>query len=251
MTDPWVTENKGEGPWTFEKQQAKYGYRNNPRWVDVAGVGVETLSPVWPMDDKVMSAGVTKGHKPCGYWFGEPAGNISGSGSGWDADIGYTTQQMSANGVQTLVRIGGGSCNWEWVILSGGGTITQDGVYTAPATNSNCADNPVIGLLCRGVIVATLEIAVNAYPTLGVTAWYCCHQAWNIYYSCSMGITCEGTVFGPYMDEAHTRWNDGHGGYNYCTCGWWTAGGCGSEEGEHDVRTETMLDEGCCPMQLL
>lgn len=44
----WIDENKGEGPWTFVKQETKLGYLNNPFWVegDLA----------------------TNTHTPCGYW---------------------------------------------------------------------------------------------------------------------------------------------------------------------------------------
>jgi hypothetical protein len=83
--------------------------------------------------------------------------------------IGYTTQSMQVNEQQTLNAIAeGGYCGdlvYAWEIISGGGSLnTNEGaevIYTAPATNPNCVNNPIITLKCNGVLRDNLKIAVN------------------------------------------------------------------------------------------
>jgi hypothetical protein len=85
--------------------------------------------------------------------------NCTGTGS-----IGYTTTGMQINEVQQLSStcgVGpGGNCNATWS-LTGGGSITSGGLYTAPASNANCTNNPIITLSCGGSVVATLALAIN------------------------------------------------------------------------------------------
>lgn len=52
----WITQNKGAGPWPFQKQEEKCGYVNNPRWTGV------------PASEVI--------HEPCGYW---PKGSVGTS----------------------------------------------------------------------------------------------------------------------------------------------------------------------------
>ena len=89
------------------------------------------------------------------------------------ASISYTTQQMAVGEQQSLTAIeGAGGCGapyYTWAITSGGGTLSKteymETVYTAPATNENCEQNPVITLSCNGAVMDTLQIAVNAVTT--------------------------------------------------------------------------------------
>ena len=85
--------------------------------------------------------------------------------------IGYTTQQMSVDEVQTLtVTDSVGECVYDWEISSGGGSLSSStGTsvdYTAPSANAECASNPTITLSVGGDTCDALQIAVNA-----VTGW--------------------------------------------------------------------------------
>lgn len=78
--------------------------------------------------------------------------------------IGYTTQQMNTNGTQTLTA-SGGLAPYSWSITAGGGSLSSGSgasvIYTAPAANVNCTNNPTIQLTetCGGF--TTLQIAIN------------------------------------------------------------------------------------------
>jgi len=110
--------------------------------------------------------------------------------------INYTSQQMSINQTQNLSwtddtvyppdlpcedPIPAFTFSWS---LSGGGSISsntaQSIIYTAPASNANCDNNATISLLCNGVVVDTLEIAINTggtgtayYSTICVAEGHC------------------------------------------------------------------------------
>jgi len=57
----WITDNKGQGPWSFTEQPNKFGYLNNPRWSSLPKA-VEFSEAVGnPID-------TTDTHKPCGHW---------------------------------------------------------------------------------------------------------------------------------------------------------------------------------------
>lgn len=110
--------------------------------------------------------------------------------------INYTSQQMNINQTQNLswtddtVYPAAPVCEdpmpaftFSWS-LSGGGSLNstteQNIVYTAPASNANCANNSTISLLCNGVVVDTLDIAINTggtgtayYSTVCVTEGHC------------------------------------------------------------------------------
>lgn len=267
MTAPWIIKNKGVRPWPFTKQLPKYGYRNNPRWVSLEGNRVIKNSPVWPMDEGKMTAVDASKHIPCGYWFGWPGSY----GDGPDippVGIGYTTPQMPAGGIQTLTPVDPNgnpvprpsSCRW--VVLSGGGSVTQDGVYTAPATNPNCENNATIGLVCDGVVVDTVEIAINTYANLSITAYEyrelgdlyipCCWSGigWSAVYFMSLAkYNCRG-------DRTYYIGNAGCALYNVpptcpgSNCGGYS--GCSSYTfGFRDFRTPAMKAAGCCPAPLM
>ena len=84
--------------------------------------------------------------------------------------ITYTTQSMAVDEEQSLGISETGdseaSC-FKWS-LSGGGSLSDETgfttTYTAPSSNADCAYNPTITLKCGGVVVDTLDIAVNAWP---------------------------------------------------------------------------------------
>jgi hypothetical protein len=154
--------------------------------------------------------------------------------------------QMSVNTSQTLTVLHPrADCVYQWT-LSGGGSLnaTQGNsvVYTAPATNPNCANNATITVAakgragCRpkdGVVCDTARIAVNAY-TLDHTAYQYkfCHQdftcVWSEggYYKETCPVvgqirgTCTGYESAYPVEEGY--WCGGGGASGYDTC-WWCA----------------------------
>jgi hypothetical protein len=100
--------------------------------------------------------------------------------------INYTSQQMSVSQTQNLSWTDDTAypdlvCTdpmahytFSWS-LSGGGSLSstteQNTVYTAPATNPNCASNATISLLCNGVEIDTLEIAIDAVGSSAYMAY--------------------------------------------------------------------------------
>ncbi len=190
------------------------------------------------------------------------------SGSGWAKDpsecptcgspsIGYTTTQMSINETQQLTVVGGGGGPYTWS-LSGGGSISSSGLYTAPGSNANCSNNPTISLICRGQTMATLSIAVNGYVDLTAAAY---RQKGLCKVTGSVGscvCNCGQT------DEIHGYTNRNcvgtFLGYSPYACTGSTYS-CGVEElGQDcttsscpmyvDVRTPDMITNGCCPEAL-
>ena len=179
--------------------------------------------------------------------------------------IGYTSQQMATNGTQTLSAVptgeGCGAAAYTWAITSGGGTLnTAEGdtvIYTAPATNASCANNPTIALYCDAVLQDTLLLAINAVTALQVvrecknrTCPVPCTAYTNCGY-CYRDFSCNGT-----------RYPDGNTANCVClSLGTWdTFGqvgsgtcitGAGVPEGFTDLRSSAQILAGCCPMQLL
>uniref|UniRef100_A0A6M3J3X4 Uncharacterized protein n=1 Tax=viral metagenome TaxID=1070528 RepID=A0A6M3J3X4_9ZZZZ len=166
--------------------------------------------------------------------------------------IGYVSQQMGVNDVQPLTVVDpvpGGSYTWE--VASGGGSITSDGVYTAPASNAECAGNPTISLLCNGVETATLQLAVNAGLTTAAFRKRCSiplHSPHPYAYCCSNRGRCSGSYIDATSAICLEHCGVASGGvvsYNEC------AYGGGEADGIYDVRTPAQKTAGCCPMQLL
>jgi len=98
-----------------------------------------------------------------------PAGDWIGCGSNpcdQAITIGYTTLGMQKNETQTLTA-SVALDSLTWAISAGGGSLNQSTgasvIYTAPATNASCANNPTITLSCNGVAKDHIHIAVNAY----------------------------------------------------------------------------------------
>jgi hypothetical protein len=102
----------------------------------------------------------------------------------------YTSLLMSCGGQQTFTPDGG--CGpYKFSVTSGGGTIDEDtGVYTAPATNVNCTDNPTITVTdCCG-ITASVSLAVNCYGpagALGIVQFEECSGCWCSPLGCNNG----------------------------------------------------------------
>ena len=91
--------------------------------------------------------------------------------------INYTTQQMSYGGTQELNAVGGAG-SYTWSIVSGGGSLSSSSgpstVYTAPADNENCANNPTILLTdaCQKTASARFAISGPQYTTAyRVSTW--------------------------------------------------------------------------------
>jgi len=179
--------------------------------------------------------------------------------------IGYTTQQMAVDGVQTLTVEGDpydSKCH-TWSLKGGGGSlfapdVNGDIVYTAPATNANCLNNPTIALSCGGTEVDTLKIAVNKPGTTGeavfVYAFSRClnfGSIWNCYINKDI-FDCDGT-FRSTDEWVHQ--------VNPCA----SCAECMAYDippispswddviatSPVDNRNQAMKDNGCCPEQLL
>ena len=79
-----------------------------------------------------------------------------------------TTPQMAAGASQTLYITGGSEYDTYYWSTTSGSLSSPTGhsvVYTAPATNPNCVNNPTITVTCGGDQIGTLTIAVNAYTS--------------------------------------------------------------------------------------
>lgn len=212
--------------------------------------------------------------------FTKHGAECSGFGNAKDPDecqdcgapsIGYTTTQMAINETQQLSVVGGGAGAYTWSV-SGGGSITPGGLYTAPSSNANCSNNPTISLLCGGHTMATLNIAVNA--AAGNAGYYnickknsfssgaCPDGSARLECTASMekyNYTCSGVVgtdlgscsglqvgydCGPGIKDCADEWP------GLCTA---AEGDCtsgcpnGCSTGYHDQRTDAQKLAGCCP----
>jgi len=166
--------------------------------------------------------------------------------------IGYTTQQMTVNGTQTLTVVGATEgCTYNWAIASGGGSLSSSTgtsvVYTAPATNAECANNPTITLSAGGAQCDLLKIAVNAYTGSLHATSYCCTPSNYPKYNCRQFGHCNGTleysadsrcVAGSCFENT-TLFNN--------NCAFLSL----PEKVWQDIRTAEMITAGCCPAILL
>jgi hypothetical protein len=201
--------------------------------------------------------------------------------------IGYITQQMSVDELQSFTVLDSDAeCDYQWGISTGGGSMDGN-TYTAPSTNVNCENNPTITLSTNGTIIDTLTIAVNAsngqnvgyvyhnldfegsFPECTQTTGTCngCYvqrDAWSEY----SNLHCDGT-------STPSGWKCGHpSNITWWSCSYCDEGGnceegsdcpgdclyptsiaiinnCRNTRGDEDQRTEQELAEGCCPQQLL
>ena len=198
--------------------------------------------------------------------------------------IGYTSLLMLCGQQQTFSAIGG--CQpYTWSIASGGGTITQDGVYTAPATNPNCTMNPTITLMdcCGGS--ASISLTINCYTgsevANGITDFRYCT------FTCEFrdpGCTvkgdwhtrkwqCDGILISDCQTNPSCLPAGADIGCTGCTQPWINCAGCSTPSAPpancwtnqcgcacgitctcdvlKDCRTELMKEQGCCPLNPL
>jgi hypothetical protein len=203
-----------------------------------------------------------------------------------NSSVGYTTQQMSVDGSQTLTVLNPGEgCNYQWDIVSGGGSM-DGSTYTAPHTNVDCANNPTITLTANGVLQDVVQFAVNAsdgldvgyvyekityaggFPECTQTTGTCngCYVHREAYSAYDI-LNCDGTTSpsGWLCGDPNNieRWS-----CTYCDdgadCGDSACPGpceyplqetirhnCRNTRGNEDQRTEAELADGCCPQQLI
>lgn len=194
--------------------------------------------------------------------------------------IGYTTQQMAVSTQQTLTVVGAvAGCTYNWAIASGGGSLSSSTgtsvIYTAPATNAECALNPTITLSSGAVQCDVLYISVNAAGT--TVAGY--HASHDIITDHSTDQCCTRVVGVCYyrVKAVNFYCNNTYGSTNrYCSAGHslgcsvdqyyaWCSTECaierascdlvactdGCAEGVHDTRTAAQKTDGCCPLELM
>ena len=205
------------------------------------------------------------------------------------ASIGYDYNYMSVNETKELTAVPGaqgcGTPAYTWEITAGGGSLSSSSgastIYTAPASNVNCLQNPTITLSCPGMSPATLEIAVNAVPG---TLEFATIKATG---DCANGGVCTGGPCPPQEEMGCCTWSvawycgvwrerwycDGaywvHGSADFCInyspplldgCATHGSGciNCGTYNGivaacsgTTDVRSPAMKTAGCCPPQAL
>ncbi len=194
--------------------------------------------------------------------------------------IGYTTQQMAVSTQQTLTVVGAvAGCTYNWAIASGGGSLSANTgtsvIYTAPATNPECALNPTITLSMGITQCASLYLSINAAGTTiaGYHASHdivtdhstdqCCTRVTGIcYYKVrAVNFYCNNTYGSTNRDcsPSHSIGCDVAQYYAWCSteCAIERANcdlvACtdGCAEGVHDTRTAAQKTAGCCPLELM
>lgn len=173
----------------------------------------------------------------------------------------YTTPQQPPGTTQDIT-VENPNCEYTWELIGGGSLSVVNGVvkYTAPTSNPNCENNATINMLCDGVIVDSIQIAINVSMSTAVAyrdqlgfgslpegGGYVCGGS-QFYAAkwggcCSFHYLCNGTI---QTTRAHLL----------CSCS-----GCPLDmahevcdpcpEGVLDLRTELMKLQGCCPAQLM
>ena len=177
------------------------------------------------------------------------------------AKIEPETLTMLVSSTQTLTAEAGepgcGTPGYTWAIIAGGGTLSAEtGAtvdYTAPATNSDCENSPIITLSCGGGLLYTLKLSVNAVESYAYYAWrelvfdHCVTggigDAWAYASGFITYTYCDGTNTGP-LDIQGNIYNNPGG----CAASWaailvmYPPG---------DMRTPTQKAAGCCPAIIL
>jgi hypothetical protein len=179
--------------------------------------------------------------------------------------INYTTTQMGIGETQSLsyTPVSGCDCTWS---VSGGGTIDGNGLYTAPASNSNCVSTPVVTLACNGSVMDTLSLAIsnmtNACSVAAIKYSYRDYTYNPMFapegtgFCCSVYYNCMGAAMNPVACSLDSS--------VYCTQLYpgvavradnpvpaTPEGVCSSFNPAVDMRTSGMILAGCCPVQLM
>jgi len=191
--------------------------------------------------------------------------------------IGYETQQMQVGGTQTLTVTGArADASYRWRVASGGGSLSATTgtsvVYTAPSSNPDCENNPVITLSSDGASCDTLQIAVHGagtndwyYPVSKVGAVEVCQEHADHTALCRAWIGCDGN---PSENCRPVGPNCGMTSFFCNSHGWFLTRPCNSESAPYnippgtycsgsmgptykDIRTPMMKANGCCPAALL
>lgn len=198
-------------------------------------------------------------------------------GAGHVPVVQHTSNQMNLSATQTFTVAGGGGGPYLWSIIAGGGTLSGGSgstiVYTAPASNANCAKNPTIRVKDYCGNIKDTKLAINNPSASGVAY----HQFVREGVLTNPGncgnivvkrYACGGTTW--YSQDYCSRCY-GHvcGGNNICTvpqfdctpvCSWagleaacYSTGDCTGDCRERviDKRTSDVLLAGCCPAALI
>jgi len=202
---------------------------------------------------------------------GDSCGCITFSSSCTDTceckNIGFSSQGMDTNEQQTLTVVDPEpDCEYVWTITAGGGGLSEitgtSTVYYSPSSNNGCSESPTITLTVNSVPCDTLKIAVNAYPSPTEVAYIANGTG------CPASVPRGTTVCGSFTCDADYCWRccldylacDG----SFITssyisaCNSTTPSGCGddwcgkfcADYSLQDVRTQAMIDQGCCPAGL-
>lgn len=189
--------------------------------------------------------------------------------------IGYTSQQMSCSGTQTLTHASGGAggpYTWSTDYGSFSAPTGPSVVFTAPSANANCGNNPTITLTDCCNHTATLQIAVNCYSTAAdACSYYSCTETCPISPPCAnpamvkckreglrQKYDCDGNVFGAstVCGASSRTCADSNCVTCLSLCDLCTSiigQNCPGKNPNtyYDDRTQAMKDGGCCPAQLL
>lgn len=171
------------------------------------------------------------------------------------------TTQMSVG--QSMQLGATGTCpekSYYFKLISGGGKVTKEGMYTAPATNPGCTNNPIIALICDCQTVATKKLAVNNPATAASIALVmptCTEATPTPESGCNLSIqayyyTCAGAQSGGYACDSCSGGNWQTCQSDGCNCAARFAAMTGNcTQGAHDTRSAALIAAGCCPSQLL
>lgn len=182
------------------------------------------------------------------------------------AVIEYSTLQMAVSSTQEFnASIPGTDYEWSLSCTSGDcgslNTDTGDTVtYTAPSTNADCDSNPTIELSCNGMVIDSIELAINAVTTRCPAAYrFCCEAPGAAYV---YQVTCSGSIINTtdgcsVGGNCFTGFNqadlDACGLVSGRDCIIDSSGACTTiwQPNPNDLRTAQMITDGCCPAGLL
>lgn len=193
------------------------------------------------------------------------------------AVLNYTTLQMGAGEHQTLYVTGhpdGSAITWR---LEGGGSLnTTEGasvLFTSAASNADCDGNAEVSAFCNGELIDTITIAVNTSTSTAVAYYkleintvegptWCDANAYSKSYGCDGSLkssyACTGCSAGytPGCPSCNagtmtSRCQAGSPWASFGGCSILSANGACANGAVVDVRTTTMIAEGCCPEALM